>query len=253
MKLRTALSALMAVLAGLALTAAISLVVVAAFFHAAAAELAAAVESVRLAEAAEVALLTHSHLLSDGDVRNDAARWRLEAQLRDLTAGMRDHVSSAEEAEDVRTMERTVEDYLASARADGSARSDQQLDAAFAAVERVVAINVAQARAVQDRAARWDRWAAVGGSLAALALVTGVAAALVWQRGAFRPILLLSEAMRRFGSGERAARAPESGPAELHAAARTFNEMASALERQREAQLAFLGASPTTCATRSPR
>jgi signal transduction histidine kinase len=47
--------------------------------------------------------------------------------------------------------------------------------------------------------------------------------------------------MRRFGAGDRSARAPENGPAELLVTARTFNEMAAALERQREAQLAFLG------------
>jgi signal transduction histidine kinase len=242
--LRTTLSVIMAVLAALALTAAVLLVVVAAFFHTAAGELAAAVESVRLAESLQVELLTHSHLPVRPAPRHDAARWRLEGQMRDVIARMQGHVSSPEEAALVRTMEQTVEAYLASARG-GAATSggepDRQLDAAFAAVERVVTLNVAQAQAVQARAARWDRWAAVGGSLAALALVTGVAGVLLWLRRAFRPILHLSEAMRRFGTGERAARAPEAGPAELREAARTFNEMASALERQREARLAFLG------------
>jgi signal transduction histidine kinase len=71
--------------------------------------------------------------------------------------------------------------------------------------------------------------------------MAGLAVILLWVRGrALRPISRVAEAMRRFGAGERTARAGEDGPAELVAVARTFNEMASALERQREEQLTFL-------------
>lgn len=238
----------MAALAALALSAAVSLVVLATFFHRAAGELGAAVESVRLAEAVQVDLLSHSHLRVAGAPAGDMARRRLESDLRARMSQIHGFTSSAAEDHLVTTMEARVEDYLAASRvsvADGSEgrgpATDHALEQAFDAVEKVVALNVEQARAVQQRAARWDRRATLGGSAAALTLVGGVAVILVWLRRAFRPILDLSEAMRRFGAGDRSARASETGPAELLAAARTFNEMAAALERQREAQLAFLG------------
>jgi signal transduction histidine kinase len=108
-------------------------------------------------------------------------------------------------------------------------------------VNRVVEINVGQARETQEWAAAWDRKARIWGSAAALALLLGLTAVIVWLRGRLlNPILDIVDTMRRFGAGERTARAGAEGPAELVEVSRTFNEMASLLERQREAQLAFL-------------
>ena len=99
----------------------------------------------------------------------------------------------------------------------------------------------ARPRTSRSAPAAWDRWARSVGTATALALVAGVATVLLWVRArVLRPLFRLADAMRRFGAGERKTRAAEEGPAELLAVARTFNEMASALERQREAQLAFL-------------
>ena len=245
--MRTILSLITAALAALALSAAVALVLLAAFFHRAAGELGAAVESVRLAEAVQVDLLSHSHLRGPQSGPADVARLRLEGALRRRISEMRPFVGSPAEARLLRAMEESVDRYLARARdevAPGAAQdraTDLALDEAFQAVEQVVNLNVNDARAVQQRAARWDRRATLGGSIAALVLLAGTAVILAWLRRAFRPILGLTDAMRRFGAGDLRARAPENGPAELLATSRTFNEMAAALGRQREAQLAFLG------------
>jgi len=248
LNLRTILSLVTAALAALALSAAVALVVLAAFFHRAAGELGAAVESVRLAEALQVDLLSHSHQRGPHSGPADVARLRLEGALRRRMSEMGAFVGSAAEARLVADMEQSVERYLAAARgaaatgpADHAPPTDRALDEAFQAVEHVVNLNVNQARAVQERAARWDRRATLGGSISALVLLAGTAVILAWLGRAFRPIFTLTKAMRRFGAGDRSARAPENGPTELRATSRTFNEMAAALERQREAQLAFLG------------
>jgi signal transduction histidine kinase len=228
--LRAILTVTMVVLAALAIAAAAALVMGAAFFHRSAVGLDDAVESVRLAEAVEVDLLVHGQRRTAGASGTDAA---LESRLRRNVAQMYRFSGSPEETALIRDMETSVDAYLAA--------SDQAMAPALAAVDRVVEINVRQAREVQESAAAWDRWARVVGSTAALALLLGLAAVLLWVRGlAMRPIIEVAEVMRRFGAGERTVRAPETGPAELVEVARTFNEMASALERQREAQLAFL-------------
>lgn len=232
MSLRAILTVTMAALAALAIGAALALVLGTAFFHRAAVGLGDAVESVRLAEAVEVDLLVHGQ--PRGTRAVDDTRAALASRLRHNVGQMYRFSDSGEETALIRDMEARVDAYLSGA-------PDQDIGAALDAVDRVVDINVRQAREVQESAAAWDRWARIGGSAAALALLAGLAAVLLWVRGrALSPIFRIAEAMRRFGAGERTARAGEEGPAELVAVARTFNEMASALERQREAQLAFL-------------
>ena len=237
MSLRAILTVTMAVLTALAVAAAMSLVLSAAYFHRAAVGLADAVESVRLAEAVEVDLLAHGQRRGRVEAAPPVSLAALESRLRQNVAQMYRFSGSPEETELIREMERRVNAYLAA----GPRARDEEMSAALDAVDRVVELNVRQAREVQDRAAAWDRWARIGGSSAGLALVAGLVAVLLWVRGrALRPIFHVADAMRRFGAGERTARAREEGPTELVEVAQTFNEMASALERQREAQLAFL-------------
>jgi signal transduction histidine kinase len=240
--LRAILTVTLVVLAALALAAAAALVTGTAFFHRSAVDLDAAVESVRLAEAVEVDLLVHGQRRA-ATRRPDPG---LESRLRANVAQMYRFSGSEEETTLIREMEAGIQSYLsASERAGTTAGAppspEQAMARALAAVDRVVDVNVRQAREVQESAAAWDRWARVGGGAAALGLVVGVPAVLLWVRGrVLRPLIHVADAMRRFGAGERTVRAREDGPSELAAMARTFNEMASALERQREAQLAFL-------------
>ena len=203
MSLRAILTVTMVVLATLAIAAALALVLGAAFFHRSAVDLDDAVESVRLAEAVEVDLLVHGQRRAAGTSGTDAA---LESRLRRNVAQMYRFSGSPEETKLIRDMETGIDAYLAA--------SDRRRAAS------------AVAPAPPDPA---------------LALLVGVTAVLLWVRGlALGPIIHVAEAMRRFGAGERTVRAREEGPAELVAVARTFNEMASGLERQREEQLAFL-------------
>jgi signal transduction histidine kinase len=248
LSLRAILTVTMAVLTALAVAAAVSLVLSAHYFHRAAVGLGDAVESVRLTEAVQVDLLAHGQRRVGAAAREPFRSADLEARLRRNIAQIYRFSVSPGETDLIREMETKVHAYLAAverARAESSAGElralDEELSAALDAADRVVDVNVRQARDVQERAATWDRWARTVGSATAVALVAGLAAVLLWVRGrALRPIFHIVDAMRRFGAGERTARAREEGPAELLEVSRTFNEMASALERQREAQLAFL-------------
>jgi signal transduction histidine kinase len=115
------------------------------------------------------------------------------------------------------------------------------LDEALSSLEELVAFNVGEAHDAQEQANRWDQIADVGGSSVAILLLAGMTTILLWvRRVVLRPVLQVSQAMRRFGAGQKSIQAPETGPAELREMARTFNEMASSLSRQQENQLAFL-------------
>jgi signal transduction histidine kinase len=113
--------------------------------------------------------------------------------------------------------------------------------AAYEALEEAVRLNLAEARSQDAEAQRWDRLAEVV-AIALGALLIGIAGTVVvWLRWrAFRPVLGLADVMRRFGGGDRGARAEEAGPSELREMSARFNEMAHALVTQREARLAML-------------
>jgi signal transduction histidine kinase len=248
--LRRTLNVTLAVMAAMTVAAALSLILAGAYFHRAAAALGAAVESVQIAEELQVQLLRHSRLReSTPPTMADAGRRaRLESDLRERMALMHRFSSSAAETELIRAMQAGVERYLVESRATAGRTpvgrlpaADLAMSSAFDAVDRVVEVNVEQARDVEKQAERWDRIVGIGGPVIAMMLLGGTAAILLWvRRAALRPILHIADALRRFAAGDRAARAKEAGPAELVAMARTFNEMAAIVERQREAQLAFL-------------
>jgi signal transduction histidine kinase len=77
---------------------------------------------------------------------------------------------------------------------------------------------------------------------AAVALVLLLSGSLLWwmHKHAFQPVMDLARVMDRFARGEHDARAEERGPAELREMVERFNQMASALAAQRQAQVAFL-------------
>src|SRR5690606_14141656 len=92
-----------------------------------------------------------------------------------------------------------------------------------------------------ERAVLLDRRAdvlAIGTAVTVL-LLSGTLIWWVYAR-AFRPVFSLASTMQRFGHGEHQVRMQESGPRELQETALQFNEMAEAIMRQRELQMAFL-------------
>ena len=129
--------------------------------------------------------------------------------------------------------ERNIGAFLAG---DASARS-----AAEATLDAAIARDLASARASLKRTRFWDTVSDALGITSATLSVVLVLGTLVWlQRRAIRPIFAVGEAMSRFGSGDRAARAREQGPTEIREMAVRFNEMADALGSQRQAQMTFL-------------
>ncbi len=251
MSLKAVLSAAVALLGALALAAAVSLIVLATNLQRTTSNLGAAVEGVRVAEALEVDLLslhrvTHP-LLSDLEASAPLAAGK-EESLRALLSEARRETTNPEEQALLAQAERGIADYFlvreraAELSPERLARElGPSLDVALASLERLVDYNVAEARAAQAQAARWERLSDIAGFGVAALLLLGGAALLLWlRRFAFRPLLDISRAMQRFGSGRKRTRAPEQGPAELREMARTFNEMANSLSRQQEAQLTFL-------------
>jgi signal transduction histidine kinase len=105
--------------------------------------------------------------------------------------------------------------------------------------ERVVGavrVSASTGEIAADVRESWLRLAALGVAVIAAGLV------LAWLLAVplGRQIRNLSEASTRLGRGELGARAPEEGPKELDALARSFNEMADSLEGSIEAQQEFV-------------
>jgi two-component system, OmpR family, sensor histidine kinase MtrB len=243
--LRTVFATAMGALGFSTLVAVLALVSISHYMHEAVTAMMAATESVHTAEEMEVDLLVHDRL-------NDAmGRAQLEGQLRGWLLEIRSHVDSVEEDRLVDEVAARVDSYLrqsherSSASASGQASSAEispALENAFLPLEELVHLNVRQTRATAERAARWDRVANYVGVGVASVLVLTVGFVLLWIRlFALRSVLTLETAMRRFAQGDKAARAPVEGARELRDIATRFNEMAAALARQYDNQIAFLG------------
>jgi len=187
--------------------------------------LAATTERVRLLMELESHALQH---LQDGEEGELVAAVNTLARLRDTEL--------QPEIERLETLLRSL------AAAPTARERTSRLDAFVQALRRAVARQDEDSRRSLADAASWNRLARVTGLVAVIMLVTGVAAVLTWVwRSALQPLVALIEAIGRFASGDARARAPEEGPHEIKEVAVAFNEMAVALARQREQQLAFIG------------
>lgn len=228
-----------------ALVAAIALGAITGYMHQAVGAMMTATESVHTAQEMEVDLLVHSRL------RDRIGRAQLEGQLRGWLLEIRQHVNSLEEEELVDRVAARIDAYLAASReAQLAGLSSEEvaeqvateLEAAFLPLEELVHLNVRQSQRTAKRAASWDRWATYFGVGVTSVLVLTVGWVLLWLRlFAFRSVLELETAMRRFAEGDKSARAAVMGARELRGIAVRFNEMASALARQHDNQIAFLG------------
>ncbi|MBI2895747.1 MAG: HAMP domain-containing protein [Deltaproteobacteria bacterium] len=238
LSLRASLTLAVIVLAILAVGGAVSLVLSTTYLHRAAMSIETSAESIRVSEELLLDLFAH-------DRAPDAViRASLAGTIRGRLGEARHYVSTAREAAVFRRTERDVMGYLEAAP-NGGARpvAGAQLARASAGLEELVRLNVAQARASRRAAAGWDHFANILGTAVAIILVGGVIVIAWWLRSsAFEPVFKVSDALRLFASGDRSARVPEKGPSELRSMARLFNEMAGAIERQRQRQLEFLAA-----------
>ncbi|MBA3458749.1 MAG: HAMP domain-containing histidine kinase [Deltaproteobacteria bacterium] len=235
--MRSIFVTVMLLVTALSLLVSIALVVLTTELRAATESVGASVESVRIVEEAEIDLLLHA------GARDTVVGHDIEGNLRRKMHAAREYVSSQQERELLESAAASVESYLAASHDPGAeAKEVERRHArAYGALEALATLNVVQARASREAAARGNR---IGNALGIgvgglLVLVFGVVG--VWLRRAFRPLFGLAEVMTRFGQGQHDARAHETGPAELREMSRRFNELADAVETQRRSQIAFLG------------
>lgn len=227
------LDSITAFVMALAVVVCAALVLLTTYLHRVTQALAASVESVHLAEEAQVDLLQHARTTDPRE------RAKVDARLRQRLSQARSIVTTPGEDAVLDEAQERIETYLREAARDGA---PALMNEAHRSLSQFVDINVAESRQARAEAARWDLladWLGIGcGALLLLA-----SASLVWwvRVRAVRPLVDLARVMERFARGERPVRATEKGPAEVRQMAVRFNEMASALERQREAQMAFLG------------
>jgi signal transduction histidine kinase len=235
LNLRTIVSVATVVITAIALFVAGALILLTTRMHELTVERTADIESVRTAEDAEVALL----LLERST--EPLGRARLVGELRDLLATAERYVNSDEEAQLLAGAKRAVESLVAMRTRDPAFPVEQER--VFTYLDALADLNVAQARALQERALKWDRLGDVFGFAGGGAVLVVAVLGIWWLRArAFRPVFELVTAMEQFGRGNRAVRARDVGPAELREMVRRFNAMASALASQHDAQAAFLAA-----------
>src|SRR5438552_2614062 len=238
MSLHRILSLFVLVLAALALAGAVSVVLLTTHLHQTTVGLETGLQSVRLAEEMQVDLLQYI------GTHNEFLRTRMESDLRQKLHLARQYVNAPEEeallAEAAQLIEKHVAKMQQSPDADDN---DGDLDLAFKALRGFVDINVEQADAAMRESERWDNLGDRIGVVFSAGLIIGIILILMWlKRVAFQPVFEIRQAIRDFAAGRKDTRAPEHGPEELRTIAKQFNEMANALARQYENQLAFLAA-----------
>lgn len=195
-------------------------------------------EGIRLLEEAELDILLHER------TREPVIRREVAGSLRSRLRMAGRLVSSADEQREFVRVEAPLEAYLKATPGDGppSTEAVSHLEAAYAALESVVGVKLDQIETASQGVDDWDRLAdVVGVSTATLILL--LSGGLLWwlNARAFRPMLALARSMERFSQGDRGARAEVAGPSELREMALRFNQMATAIAAQREAQMTFLG------------
>lgn len=238
MSLRRTVATLTIVVTVIAVLIAIALVVLTTALHRTTAGAVESVESVRYALRAQIELVHHQR----GDLLNKRAS---EGEIHRRLDAAEHFVSTDRERELLDRSRELVDAYFALSH--GPLPSDEEeLDnahvAAFGALEELATYNVAESKAHQQEAARWNELANVIAIAATLLLVLLAGLLLIWLKGrAFKPIFELAATMERFGRGDHDARAAEHGPRELREMCRRFNEMASAIVHQRRSRTVFLG------------
>ncbi|WP_437852838.1 hypothetical protein [Sorangium sp. So ce363] len=188
-----------------------------------------AIESVRLVHSLQIDLLRDAHQIhrgggsASGGPISTFHEWEIE--LREGLADAHRYVSSQEESGVLVDAERRVDEYLVGRRAGDAGDSPPSPDApalatdslafdeAFKALDRLVEINLHQARASQALVERLGRRATTAGVAAVLFFMAGASSVLISARRlVYGPVVAIQEVIGRYGAGDRAARAPLVGP-----------------------------------------
>jgi signal transduction histidine kinase len=116
------------------------------------------------------------------------------------------------------------------------------LDAVYRSVEDIVAVETDKLDHEQANVVRWDRLAGpIGSSIALLSVLGSVVGLSCLYRVGFRPLLLLTETVRRYTQGERDLRAAPHRSEELGEATDSFNQMADTIASEHRRMLEFVG------------
>lgn len=211
-------------------------------------------QSWALASEAELALLMYQRISNlyvvTRDPELDATRREVVSQMRTLLASAEEHVSSEFEQALLDDVNVQLDRYLEERAAIEAAEFDigDVLRLTGAMIEETAAklgelhdLNEAEVRAAQAEAMRWNRLAVIVAASSGLVLIGGLfALALGLHRYVVRPILELHDTIERFRHGADDARMTARGLREVSDLGQRFNEMADALAKQRQLQLAFL-------------
>src|SRR5262249_1432787 len=159
----------------------------------------------RLVEEMEVDLLTHAHS-KDGVLRANTA----SDMLYNLSE-LQQYVKNGFEKDALDEAEKQVGIYLdKTGTLPLKEDPEPYLAAAFAALERLVDQNLVQTETTLREAEGWDVLGDRIGFGATAVLLIGAAALLIWLRFfAFRSVLELRDAMKKFASGMRDFPVPE--------------------------------------------
>ncbi|MDC0712402.1 HAMP domain-containing sensor histidine kinase [Stigmatella sp. ncwal1] len=252
MSLRRVLTSIMVVLGLLVLASIGSVAVLTRYFQRMSDGVGLATEGVRLPQDLQAELLNHYRRSVEPSAESPAVQEALiSASENRLLLGL-DAVTqialSTEERDLIDGVRQQVYAYFVAEREarrlptrENLQYTNRALDMAMYSIAFLTYFNVKEARDTEDQAVRWSRNALVGSTALSTLLLLGLAGMLLWMRGAvLRPVIGVSQAMRRFGAGDKETRAPERGPAELREMALTFNEMAATLAQRQEEQLTFL-------------
>jgi two-component system, OmpR family, sensor histidine kinase MtrB len=233
LSLRATFSFIVVALGLLTLSATIFLLVVGIHLRGSMGVVAHAVQSVHVTEGLEVDLLLH------GRTREARSRAEIEDKIDQKLSELENFVDTDSERAALDDVARSVGAYLRVREAPDA--FEQELDVVVAALERLVAVNVAQA---SEEDAKHKQWTSVAGSFGiavAVVLLIGIMSSLIWlRRSAFRQVFEIAAAMEHYGEGVRSTRAKEHGPLELRSMAQQFNRMADDLDRQRDAEIVSL-------------
>jgi signal transduction histidine kinase len=211
-----------------------------------------AIESALVTKNIELDLIRYDRVNEETDGQARSARSdAIAAKLRDDLTEVRRYINTPDEEQLVNEVGRLLDDYLVAqkrARAQGLENGQirsllaPEFAATLAATERLVDLNVEQANELLQQATNWYRIATFLAVAVAVVFGLGLSGALLgFDRWVRRPLGAAAAAIARFGSGDRASRADETGPIEVRQIADTFNDMAATLARQENDRIAFIG------------
>lgn len=175
-----------------------------------------------------------------GDETHAEQAQRAMISVRETLREARSLAVTPEEKGIIDQLSARVEGYLEAPTPDPA----EHLRGKTALGERLVQVNLEQARVSMDANQRWDTAANVVSFALAIGMLLAVGLGL-WliRRQLYEPLIELRASLLKFRpGGTRRTPAEEKGVQEIRDIARTFNEVAARLEQQRHRQLSFLSA-----------